>query len=95
MIELVVQRRKSRLHIGEIHDPTKLGIGFARNVDLDFERVAVQARALMPFGHIRQAVSCLEVEDFEDMHLYILALSTALIRCRARRRCQQHPTTEA
>src|SRR5690606_25493009 len=53
-------------HVGEVHDPAPLGIERAGHVDLGPEGVPVQARTLVPLGHVRQAVGRLEGDLGED-----------------------------
>jgi hypothetical protein len=43
-------------------------------MDLDAEGMPVQARALVAFRHIREAVGGFEGEDFEDIHPRIVQL---------------------
>lgn len=73
VIELIVQRRKSRFDVSEIHHPAQRGIGLSLDMNLDTERMTVQARALVARRHVRKAVSRFDMEFFEDMHARILA----------------------
>ena len=68
MVQAVVDRLESRLHVAEVHDPAGLRTGFALDLQFHPERVAVQARALVPRRHVGEAVRRLEHEDFEDFH---------------------------
>ena len=68
VIQLIVKRLKSRLHIGKIHDPASFSAQLALKVNLHPERVPVQARALVAWGHVGQAMRRLEGKDFEDIH---------------------------
>jgi hypothetical protein len=60
MIEQLVDRRKGAIELGEVDDPAKLGVELAADVERDLEAVAVQAAALVPFGHVRQPVGRLD-----------------------------------
>ena len=68
VVQTVVQRLERLLDVGEVHHPAGVRTEFARQVDLDPERMPVQARALVAFGHVRQPVGGLEGEDLEDIH---------------------------
>src|SRR5690606_11467658 len=68
VVQLLVQRPEGGLDVGEVHDPAGVLARLPRDVQLDPERVPVQARALVPFGHVRQAVRGLQGEDLEDVH---------------------------
>src|SRR5690554_2499727 len=46
MVQLLVQRLERGLDVGEVHDPARVRAGFARDAQLDPERMTVQARAL-------------------------------------------------
>lgn len=80
MIELVIDRREGRLHVGEVHDPAQRRIRLARYVDLDTEGMPVQSRAFMAQRHVRESMGRFDVEDFEDMHGAILPLATGGFR---------------
>lgn len=47
VIELVVERLEGNLDVTKIHDPTSVRARFATDVQLDLERVPMQARALV------------------------------------------------
>ena len=66
MVELVFQRLKGALDIGKVAEPTHVLVDSSPKTDLDAERVAVQATALMPRRHIREPVSCLELKFLID-----------------------------
>ena len=68
MVELLEDRRKSLLDVGEVHDPAQVRIGFTAHVHFDPERVAVQARALVRRGNMRKAVRRFDLENLEDVH---------------------------
>ena len=67
----MVQRRAHRLarvaDVGEVHDPPALRADRALDVHAGDERVAVQARALVALGHVREPVRGLEAELAEDL----------------------------
>ena len=68
VIEAIVERLETRLEVAEIHDPSENGIGRPFHMQLHAERVPMQPCTLVPFGHIRQTVGCLDVECLEDAH---------------------------
>jgi len=68
MIELFVDRLKRTTEIGKIHDPTGLIRYRAADVNLDAERMPVQAPALVILRHVRKAVRGFEGEDLEYFH---------------------------
>ncbi len=68
VVQAVVDRLESGLDVAEIHDPAGLGAGFAADMQLDAKRMAVQARAFMPRGHVGKPVRGFEGKDFEDIH---------------------------
>ena len=72
MVELFVERCESRFNVREVHHPTQGRVWFTTNVDFDTEGMAMQARALVPLGHVRQAVGGFDLENFEDMHAGML-----------------------
>src|SRR5258706_6401421 len=54
--------------VGEIAHPAGLGRHRPRHVDADDKGMAVQPGALVPCGHVGQAVRGLDAEGFEDLH---------------------------
>ena len=90
MIELVEQRRERRFDVGEVHHPAQRGIGLTLDMDLDAERMSVQARALVARRHVRKAVSRFDMEFFEDMHPRILARRPCRPACREFQRAYRH-----
>ncbi|MNI60385.1 hypothetical protein D3C73_1155970 [compost metagenome] len=72
VVQAVVDRLESRLHVTEIHDPAGLRTRLALHLQFHPEGVAVQARAFVPRRHVGEAVRRLEHEDFEDFHVAIV-----------------------
>jgi len=68
MIESLEQRRECRLHVGEVHHPSRFRARLAFDMDFDAERMPVQARAFVPGRNVRQAVRGFDLESLEDMH---------------------------
>ena len=68
MIKLIVDRLERGLHIREIHDPTGLRVDAATQVQLDAERMAMQARAFVTGRNVRQAMRSFDGEDSENVH---------------------------
>jgi hypothetical protein len=68
MVELLEERLEGGLELGEIHDPAERGIGLAGHVQLDVEGMPMQARTLVPGGHVRQTMGGLDLETLEDAH---------------------------
>ena len=65
VIELLEPRPKGSLDIGEVLHPAELRVHRAADLNVDTERMAVQATALVPGRHVRQMVcrfylKCLE-----------------------------------
>jgi len=83
MVELLEDRCENLLDVGEVHDPTQVRIGFAAHVNLDPERVAVQARALVRFGDMRKPMRRFDLKNLEDVHGSALAarLEAGAIAC--------------
>jgi len=73
VIQLIEQRREGRFDVGEVHHPAQGRVGLSLHMDLDAERMTVQARALVARRHVRKAVGRFDMEFFEDMHPRILA----------------------
>ena len=69
MVELLEDRLERRLDLGEIHHPTAMRAHLATDVQLDRERMSVQARALVPRRHVRQPMRGFDAEDLEDVHV--------------------------
>jgi len=68
MIQLFIERLERTAKIGEIHDPTGLILYRTGDVNLDPERMAVQAPAFVILRHVRKAVRGFEREDLEYIH---------------------------
>ena len=68
MVELVEQRFERLLDVCVVHDPAELRIERSGDMDLDAERVPMQARALVPGGHVRKPVRRLDLEGFRNLH---------------------------
>ena len=62
MVELVVERLPRVVEALEVDEPAGVRVDRARDGELDPEAVAVKARALVPGGHLGQAVGRLEAE---------------------------------
>src|SRR5512138_3353614 len=56
MIELIVQRTEGVLELGEVHHPPGAFADRPVHGNANLKRVPVQARALVPLRHVRQAV---------------------------------------
>lgn len=69
VVELIVDRLKCRFDVTEVHHPARVGSQLTGQMDFDTERVPVQTRALVAFGHMRESMRSFEREDFEDIHL--------------------------
>jgi hypothetical protein len=67
VVELILQGLEGALHVGEIEEPTHVLIDCPSESELDAERVAVQASALVSEWHIRQHVSRLERKLLIDL----------------------------
>ena len=68
VIQALVERLEDRFDFGEVADPTGVRVEVAAQVDRDFERVAVQAPALVAIGHVGQAMGGLERKFLENFH---------------------------
>ena len=68
VIELVEDRRKGRLDVGEVHDPAGFRARLAADMHFDAKRMPVQARALVPRRYVRQPMRGFELKGFEDFH---------------------------
>ncbi|MNY12976.1 hypothetical protein D3C86_1460860 [compost metagenome] len=68
MVQTLVQRLEDRLDFREIADPASVRIKIAAQVNRHFERVAVQASALVAVRDVRQAVGGFESKLFENFH---------------------------
>src|SRR5262245_46335429 len=60
VVQSLVYRAKRRLQIGEIHYPPRVLTHGAFDRHPDLKRVTVQPSALVPIGHVRQAMRGLE-----------------------------------
>src|SRR6266545_1480190 len=67
VVELVLQGLESAFHITEVAEPPHVLVHFPSKTNLDTERVAVQASALVPLRHIRQHVRCLKRKLLIDL----------------------------
>lgn len=56
VVEQIEQRLEGPLHIGKIHHPAFRLLNLSADMDLDPERVSVQARAFVAGRKIRQAM---------------------------------------
>ena len=74
MIDALEHRLKRCAYLGEIHHPPGMRIDRARNVQLDAKGMPMQARALVPRRHIRQAMSGFDGEGAKDLHAVRLKL---------------------
>jgi hypothetical protein len=67
MIESIERRLKRCAHVCKVHDPTRMRVDVAREVQLHAKRVPMHARALVPGRHIWQTVRCLDREGAKEM----------------------------
>ena len=84
VVQALVQRLEDRLDLGEVANPAGVRVEVAAQVDRHFERVAVQAAALVAFRHVGQAVGGFERKFLEDFHSVFSS-----VRWRSPRRCGQ------
>ena len=75
MVKLVVKRFERRLEISEVHDPAKMRVNVAADMQLDPERMPMQASALMPIRDVRKPVRRLDGEGLEDVHAWNCTLA--------------------
>ena len=68
VVELLVDRFEDCLDLGEVTNPTGIGIDFTFDINGDSEGVAVQAAAFVAFRYVWQAMGRLEDELFEQFH---------------------------
>lgn len=68
MIELLEHGRERCTDVGEVGDPTGGLADGSTQMDLDAERMAVQARALVACRHVRQPMRGFDAENLEDVH---------------------------
>lgn len=68
MVERFLNRLARGFDIAEIGYPAKLWVKRPRDVNADLKRVPMQPRALVPLGHIRQAMGGFNGEVLEDFH---------------------------
>ena len=68
VIQTLVQRLENRLDLREVADPAGVRIEVAAQVQRHFERVTVQASALVAVRDVRQAVGGFESKLFENFH---------------------------
>lgn len=66
VVELIVDRFEDLLDLREVSNPAGMRVDLTLDVDGGPERVAVQAAALVPGGHVGQAVGGFEGELFEQ-----------------------------
>src|SRR5262245_15572018 len=84
VIELLMNRPKCSLHIGEVHDPTRLRIDRAADVNLASKGMTMKSPTLVAGGHVREPVCRLKRELLEDLHhgiprsLWVCTLSRQL-----------------
>jgi hypothetical protein len=72
MVELIVQGLEGAAQIGEVHYPAGFRAHRAAHVNLDTEGVSVHAGALVPLGHVRQAVRRFDLENAKYIHARIV-----------------------
>ncbi len=70
MIDLIEHRRECRFYIREIHDPARIRLRLAGNVNLHAKRMPVQPRAFVPGRNMRKAMCRLDLEYFENVHIF-------------------------
>jgi len=68
VIEALENRPKRRLNISKVHHPARFFANLTLNANPNDERMAVEPRAFVLWGHIRQPVSCFEGEFFKQSH---------------------------
>jgi hypothetical protein len=70
VIQPVIGRLERGLEFGKVHHPASVWIDSARHMQFDAERMAMQPRALMSGGHVRQAMRSFDGEGAEDSGLH-------------------------
>ena len=69
MIELQVQGLERCLEVGEVPNPADGFIYLSADVNLDAKGMAVEPRASVARGDIRQTMGCFEAKFFKYFHL--------------------------
>lgn len=67
MIEPFDEWIDGSFQVGEVEDPAETGVDGTADGHFAAKRVAVDAAALVPFGHVRQKVRCFETEVFYEL----------------------------
>ena len=70
VIDFIEHRRECRLDVGEVHHPAGMRLRFAGHMNFHAERMPVQPRAFMAGRHVRKAVRRLDLEYFENVHIF-------------------------
>lgn len=70
MIDFIEHRREGLLDVREVHHPTGMRLRFAGDVDFHAERMPVQPCALMARRNVGKAVCRLDLEYFENVHIF-------------------------
>jgi hypothetical protein len=68
VVELVEDWLKCLIHIEEVDQHARLGIGLARDPELDPEGMTVKPKALVVFRHSREPVRGFDRKFAEDLH---------------------------
>lgn len=68
VVELLVEGTEGGVQVGEVANPAEGWVDLTADVDLDTERMAVQARAFVAGGHVGEAMCGLEAKFFKDFH---------------------------
>ncbi|MNS16067.1 hypothetical protein D3C72_477140 [compost metagenome] len=77
MVQTLVQRLEDRLDLGEVADPAGVRIKIAAQMDRHFERVTVQAPALVAVRYVGQAVGGFESKFLENFHSVFSSVQVA------------------
>ena len=68
VVELLVDRFENRLDLGEVTNPTGIGVDFTFDINGGSKGVTMQAAAFVAFRYVGQAMGRLEDELFEQFH---------------------------
>ncbi|MNW67960.1 hypothetical protein D3C74_466410 [compost metagenome] len=77
MVQALVQRLEDLLDFREVADPAGVRVEVAAQVDGHFERVTVQAPALVAVRYVGQAVGGFESKFLEDFHSVFSSVQVA------------------
>lgn len=77
VVQSLVQRLEDRLDFREVADPASVRVEVAAQVDRHFERVTVQAAALVAVRYVGQAVGGFESKFLEDFHSVFSSVQVA------------------